>query len=98
MSVLIKHGERTVRSGCKSCGSKELYWAHDTDPAAKAGKYACDKAGCPGHGSFQWTLINRDGTRHDCKGEHHEPEQAETAAEPAPSATPQTVKINEPPA
>jgi cobaltochelatase CobS len=90
MSLLIKHGDRTVRRGCSQCGSKELYWAHDTNPDAKTGKYACDKSGCAGVGSYQWTLINRDGTRHDCKGDggsHGEPEAAETEREATPSAT-----------
>jgi cobaltochelatase CobS len=95
--ALIKHGDRTVRRGCSLCGSRELYWAHDTDPSAKTSKYACDKAGCPGIGSYQFTLINRDGTRHDCtgKGESHEPEPNE-ANEPMPEATPVPVPAPSP--
>src|SRR6185312_11450273 len=99
MSLLIKHGDRTVRRGCSQCGSKELYWAHDTTPGAKVGKYACDKAGCAGIGSFNWTLINRDGSRHDCKGDggsHSEPEVAETDSEATPSATPEPVPAFQP--
>jgi len=82
---LIKHGQRTVRSGCSRCGSKDLYWAHDTD-SSKHGHY------CPEHSSNNWTLINRDGTRHDCQGtgnsDSHEPEAAEVTEAVKPEITP----------
>jgi cobaltochelatase CobS len=85
--ALTKHdypGVRTVRKGCRECGSVDLYWAHDDNPLAKQGKYACDKTDCPGHGSFQWTHINRDGTRHEHRPPvHSEPEAAEMLSEEA---------------
>jgi cobaltochelatase CobS len=92
--ALIKHdypGVRTTRKPCNNCKSTDLYWAHDDDTSARQGKYACDKTECPGNGSFNWTHINRDGSRHDCQGKagqaHSEPEHAEA-----------TTEINEPPA
>jgi cobaltochelatase CobS len=53
---LVKHSKRTVRRPCRSCGSKDLYWAHDTD------RYSdyCTECGVSG----KWTLINVDGSRH----------------------------------
>ena len=61
--ALIKHSVRTVRQPCDKCGSTELYWAHDTE--GKPGKHYCSE-----HSSANFTLINRDGTRHDCQGKY----------------------------
>jgi cobaltochelatase CobS len=98
--ALIKHdypGVRTVRKACRDCGSTDLYWAHDTDMSARQGKYACDKTECPGNGSYQWTHINRDGSRHDCQGKagqaHSEPEPAESAPEPVTPVQPSPVSV-----
>jgi cobaltochelatase CobS len=88
--ALIKHSVRTVRRPCKQCGSSELYWAHDTE--GKPGKGYCAE-----HQSANFTLINRDGTRHDCQGKYassgesdsHEPESAETEPWIEPVWTPE---------
>lgn len=57
--AIIKHNERTIRKGCTGCGSTDLYWAHDTD--GPNGRRWCSK-----HNSGNWTLIERDGSKHDC--------------------------------
>lgn len=59
---LVKHSKRTVRRPCSRCGSKDLYWAHDTDHAI--GSAVCQPCGTAG----KWTLINVDGSRHACAG------------------------------
>jgi cobaltochelatase CobS len=58
--MLVKHSDRTVRKPCRLCLSMELYWAHDTDrPTGKR----CDK----GHQDGAFVLMNRDGSRHQCR-------------------------------
>jgi cobaltochelatase CobS len=78
---LTKHSERTIRRPCEQCGSKELYWAHDD--AGKAGAHYCSE-----HSSANFTLINRDGTRHDCQGKYAATGEAESqesyVADPEP--------------
>lgn len=58
--TLVKHSARTLRKGCKSCKSTELYWYHDSE--GNAGSHYCNE-----HKSYNWTLVNVDGSRHDCK-------------------------------
>lgn len=58
--MLVKHSKRTIRSGCKYCGDKALYWAHDTDRAAP---YACDECGVSG----SFVLIDTSGQAHNCR-------------------------------
>lgn len=66
--ALIKHSERTIRSGCKSCGRKDLYWAHDTDREGEG--FTCERHSSSG----KMTLIEPDGSRHDCRNrETHSP-------------------------
>ncbi|SDU12215.1 AAA family ATPase [Amycolatopsis keratiniphila] len=57
--MLIKHSKRTIRSGCKKCGDKSLYWAHDT---AQSGGDHCDKCQTSG----KWVLIDAAGEPHKC--------------------------------
>lgn len=59
---LVKHSVRTIRKPCRFCGSKELYWAHDTDKPADT--QHCEQ--CDVRGSF--VLVDRDGNRHNCRG------------------------------
>ncbi|GAB3912641.1 AAA family ATPase [Kibdelosporangium lantanae] len=66
---LVKHSARTVRKPCRSCGSSELYWAHDTD---RAYHKHCDR--CNVTGGF--VLIEKDGSRHDCRITSGEPEDS----------------------
>lgn len=62
--MLVKHSERTVRKGCRRCGMKELYWAHNTDDPAKS-EY-CSRCDCVGN----FVLVEKDGiTRHVCGAE-----------------------------
>lgn len=79
--MIIKHSVRTVRKPCSQCGSKELYWGHDSDGRIKPGAHYCRE-----HDSSNWSLINRDGTAH--VHEHgqpaDEPEHGEPAGEPEP--------------
>lgn len=57
--TLVKHSTRTVRRPCRSCGRKDLYWAHDTDrPDSR-----CDK--CHVNGKF--VMIETDGSLHTCR-------------------------------
>lgn len=83
--TLIKHSVRTVRQPCSKCGSKELYWAHDTD--GRPGKHYCSE-----HSSANFTLINREGTKHDCQGtgngDHDQPDASEATPEAIPAAAP----------
>jgi cobaltochelatase CobS len=74
MATLIKHSERTIRKPCSKCKSTDLYWAHDPNGPISTWKFG-RKIGqpktcleCPGKPA-NWTLINRDGTRHDCQGD-----------------------------
>lgn len=88
---LVKHSVRTVRRPCNKCGSMDLYWAHDTDGRQNGSM-------CHAHQSANYTLINKDGTRHDCQGKYAQngeadqqaPDATEQAVEtmPAPSAGP----------
>lgn len=56
-----KHSDRTIRSGCKKCGSTSLYWAHDIHQGTGATK--CTKCGVTGN----FVLVELDGeTRHEC--------------------------------
>lgn len=65
--TLVKHSQRTLRKGCKRCGSTELYWAHDIDRPYHSDCDECAKReGKRVNGSF--TLIEKDGSRHDCQG------------------------------
>lgn len=87
--TLHKHSKRTLRTPCKKCGAKDLYWAHDTDrPAAR-----CDE--CGGNGKF--TLIEQDGSRHDCQRKEQPVTDpfAVQVSEEAPQP-PQTVATPEP--
>ena len=62
---LIRHGQRGVRNGCRRCGSP-TWWTHD--PNGHTGRKLCDDAKCAGYGKYSnWTMINRDGTMHDCQ-------------------------------
>lgn len=56
---LMKCSERTLRKPCRYCGQTELYWAHDLD---SAGSSYCQRCGVV----RDFTLINKDGTLHDC--------------------------------
>lgn len=56
--MLVKHSKRTIRSGCKKCGDKSLYWAHDSE---EEGEYCQD---CKASG--KWVLINASGLLHKC--------------------------------
>lgn len=49
---IIKHSTRTARKGCKRCGSKDVYWAHDT----AIGTDPCGDCGITG----KWVLIDAD--------------------------------------
>ncbi|SEP54057.1 MULTISPECIES: AAA family ATPase [Amycolatopsis] len=59
--MLVKHSRRTIRSGCKKCGNRSLYWAHDTE---QGGDHCedCDTSG-------KWVLIGAAGTLHKCAGD-----------------------------
>ncbi|AIG74393.1 Hypothetical protein AJAP_07400 [Amycolatopsis japonica] len=57
--MFVKHSKRTLRSGCKKCGKKALYWAHDT---AQAGGNYCDECKTSG----KWVLIDNLGSLHKC--------------------------------
>lgn len=61
----IKHSERTVRKGCKTCGRSDLYWGHDTsrDSHLRCGK--CSSA-TGGNAGGKWVMIEKDGTLHGC--------------------------------
>lgn len=75
--TIVKHGERTVRKGCKFCGSKDLYWAHDTAVSGPD----CDK--CAVSGKF--LLIGRDGLPHvlSCPAAKAADREAYEGAKPA---------------
>jgi cobaltochelatase CobS len=60
--ALIKHSERTIRKPCQGCGSKELYWAHDTDREGQG--FHCERHSSSG----KMTLMELDGSRHNCRG------------------------------
>lgn len=72
--ALVKHSERTLRLPCRTCGARELYWAHDTDVTDGA-----ESCGRDGHPLGKYVLIERDGTRH-----MHGARPAEEAREPEP--------------
>lgn len=74
--MLIKHSKRTVRKGCKKCGSTELYWAHDTDQAV--GQSYCETCDAPG----RYVLIDKNGNRHRCGGEKARVEAPKQEPEP----------------
>lgn len=57
--MLIKHSKRTIRSGCKKCGEKALYWAHDT---TQSGGNHCDTCQTSG----KWVLIDSASVPHKC--------------------------------
>lgn len=78
---LIKHSVRTVRRPCSKCGSTDLYVAHD--PNGEVNGQWCDE-----HSSANVTLINRDGSRHDCDGSGNsdQPEASDVTPEPTPTA------------
>lgn len=69
--TLVKHSDRTLRKPCQCHGTKELYWAHDTDvtsyPSTANGHRAgdpiprCEKCNVTGH----YVLMNMNGTRHE---------------------------------
>lgn len=71
--MLIKHSKRTIRSGCKKCGEKSLYWAHDSE---QSGEYCED---CQASG--KWVLIQVSGELHKC---HLEAEAAPITVEEMP--------------
>ena len=55
--MLVKHSQRTVKTGCKHCGSTDLYWAHDTDVTTDRNGFklrACSDCGVTG----RFTLID----------------------------------------
>ena len=81
--ALIKHSERTIRKPCQGCGSKDLYWAHDTDREGQG--FHCERH----ESSGKMTLMELDGTWHNCPG-RKAPEAPEPPREtPAsPSASP----------
>lgn len=87
-SSIVKHGKRTVRKGCDECGTRALYWAHDT---AVAGDYCPE---CRTHG--KWVLVDAETLLPHtltCPGNHptneSEPVVTETpvpaAVEPSPA-------------
>lgn len=88
--ALIKHSVRTLRRPCSQCGSSDLYWAHDTEGGpSKSGHY------CKEHDAVNWTRINRDGSKHDCKGDDDQPNKADVAQDEEMRFTPPPV-ITEP--
>jgi cobaltochelatase CobS len=83
--MITKHSVRTVRKPCSQCHSTDLYWGHDDlGPVRPGGHY------CTEHGSANWTLINRDGTRHDCRhgGQHDQPDDTDTQEQDEPDYQP----------
>lgn len=92
--AIIKHSTRTVRKPCRTCGTTDLYWSHDSDGPVKPNANHCGE-----HDSSQWTLINRDGSKHLHGLEHANepgPDASESASDlPAvvmPAASPVTVE------
>lgn len=77
--MLVKHSVRTLRKACRCHGRTDLWWAHDTDipvdedkrPVSESGKPEHICAGAKTDGSDpcnvsgKFTLIEKDGTRHD---------------------------------
>lgn len=65
---LIKHSQRTVRKGCKYCGRKDLYWAHDNS-RPEPDRF-CGDCGSDG----KWILVDRNMNPHDdvCPGRQEE--------------------------
>ena len=59
--MLVKHSKRTLRTPCRKCGARDLYWAHDTE----AGSTHCDECGVSG----KYVLIQKNLMPHVC-GEH----------------------------
>ena len=65
--ALVKHSERTVRSGCSKCGDTALYWAHDTDITTgnrPMARNECDK--CHVRGGL--VLVDKNMGLHQCSG------------------------------
>lgn len=86
---LVKCSERTNRKPCRYCGAGELYWAHDLDASGRE-RY-CER--CKAMRNF--TLINKDGTVHQCHPDaSHDTgsDDAVPAAEPAVVAAPVVVR------
>jgi cobaltochelatase CobS len=79
--MIIKHSVRTVRKPCSKCHSTDLYWGHDELGPTRPGAHYCTE-----HSSANWTLINRDGTKHDCQhtGETDQPTDTDTHDDPGP--------------
>jgi cobaltochelatase CobS len=78
--AIIKHGARTTRKGCTSCGSKELYWAHDT--SKKTGRVVSQCKECPSLNTLAgFVLIERDGSLHKCSGHVRPSEQSPETGE-----------------
>ena len=57
--MLVKHSQRTLKTPCRCHGSKDLYWAHDTDNLKDRNGFAlraCSACGVTG----RFVLINAD--------------------------------------
>jgi cobaltochelatase CobS len=80
--MLVKHSRRTVRKGCKHCGSTNLYWAHETD--SDSGQYCeqCDVTG-------KWLMIEPSGEPHDCQKNRVQPDPV-SVPEVTPVSAPAT--------
>lgn len=83
--MIVKHSVRTVRRACSQCGSKELYWGHDPEGRIKPNAHYCKE-----HDSSNWSLINRDGSKHDCRhtGETDQPGHDDVQDNPAGTVVP----------
>lgn len=84
MNTYVKHSERTVRKGCRTCKRTDLYWGHDTSREAE--RY-CSKCTVGG----KWVMIERDGALHACFANGHDqtPEdhaEPQEASEPKPAS------------
>lgn len=93
--ALVKHGKRTIRKPCNRCGRGKpngkdagLYWAHDTDRPHDG---ECAECGING----KFTLIESDGSRHDCGSPFDRAESTDEtpqkSEDPAPWDTPDEV-------
>src|SRR5690606_15153116 len=71
--MLVKHSKRTLRTPCRKCGARDLYWAHDTE----AGSTHCDECGVSG----KFVLIQKNLMPHVC-GEYVAYDADRAAAEP----------------
>lgn len=90
--AIVKHSKRTLRTGCKFCGNKNLYWAHDT--AVHDDKY------CEEHDTYgKFVLIEPSGELHILHCPGAKPRQTTTTETPKeePVSAP-TAPVTPPPA